>query len=169
MKQRMNASLASRRPSRRRGTTVVETALVLPVFLMFVFVLVEFGHAEMIKNMLRGACREGARMGCTEGSTSADVQARVKEILGPAVAPGKVQVYVKDASSFDGSGTPPQSSSELESLSDLEVADADQGQLFLVRATVDYNDVAVVPVSIPILGNYLEGIVLDGQAFMRHE
>jgi len=165
----MNATPVFRRSSRRRGTTVVETAFVLPVFLMFVFVLVEFGHAQMIKNMLRGACREAARLGCTEGSATADIEARVRQILGGAVTPGKVQVFVKNASAFDSGGSPPQTASELAALPDLEVADAEQGDLFLVRATVNYNDVAVIPLSVPIVGNFLDNIVLDGQAFVRHE
>ncbi len=55
----------------RRGTTVVETALVLPVFLLFVLGLIELGHAQMVKNVLRCACREAARMGSTEGHTTA--------------------------------------------------------------------------------------------------
>jgi Flp pilus assembly protein TadG len=170
MKQPMNATQVSRRPGRlRRGTTVVETAFVLPVFLMFVFVLVEFGHAQMIKNMLRGACREGARMGCTEGSASSDVKARVQQILGGVVSSSNVQVSVKDAASFDSGGSPPQSASELGALPDMEVLDAEQGQLFLVRATVNYNDVAIIPLSVPIVGDYLDNIVLDGQAFIRHE
>lgn len=166
----MNGSLTDyRRNQARRGTTVVETALVLPIFLLFVFVLVEIGHAQMIKNMLRGACREAARLGCTEGSATADVQARVLEILGGAVSSGHVNVMVKDAGAFDEGGDPPQSNSDLESLPDMEVSEADQGQLFLVRATVNYNDVAVIPTSIPILGQYLDNLVLDGQAFIRHE
>jgi Flp pilus assembly protein TadG len=32
----------------RRGTTVVETALVLPVFLLFMLGLIELGHAQMV-------------------------------------------------------------------------------------------------------------------------
>lgn len=165
------AQAHSRRPTRhqRRGTTVVETALVLPVFLMFVLVLIEISHAQMIKNMLRGACREAARLGCTEGSTSSDVEARVLQILGGAVSPGVVQVMVKDGSSFDNGGSPPESSSEIAALGDLEVSEAEEGQLFVVYAQVNYNDVAVVPLSTPYLGQFMDNIVLEGRAFIRHE
>jgi hypothetical protein len=38
----------------------------------------------------------------------------------------------------------------------------------MVRAKVHYNDVAIVP-HIPYLGSFLEDVVLEGQAFMRHE
>jgi Flp pilus assembly protein TadG len=153
----------------RRGTTVVETALVLPVFLMFVLVLIEISHAHMIKNMLRGACREAARLGCTEGSTTSDVQALVLQILGGAVSPEVVQVMVKDGSSFDNGSSPPETSSAIAALPDMEVSEAEEGQLFIVHAQVSYNDVAVVPLSTPYLGQFMDNIVIEGRAFIRHE
>jgi hypothetical protein len=76
---------------------------------------------------------------------------------------------VKDAGAFDSGSNPPDSASELNALPNSEVSDAEQGDLFLVRATVDYDDVAVIPLSIPIIGNYLDNITLTGQAFARHE
>ena len=153
----------------RRGTTVVETALVLPVFLLFVLGIIEFGHAQLVKNMLRGACREGARLGTTEGVSSAQVELRVREVLGSAVDVDAVSVYVKDAGVYDEGGSAPTSGTALEALPDIELSDAEPRHLFLVRARVNYNDVAVLPMSIPYLGNYLGDLVLEGQAFMRHE
>jgi TadE-like protein len=152
----------------RRGTTVVETALVLPVFLLFVLGLIELGHAQMVKNVLRSACRQAARIGTTEGRTTAEVRDRVLEVLGKAVAPELIDVYVKDGSSYDSGGNPPESGADLEALSDIELSDAVPRQLFLVRAKVHYNDIAIVP-NIPYLGNFLDDVVLEGQAFMRHE
>lgn len=153
----------------RRGTTVVETAIVLPVFLMFVLGIVEFGHAQLVKNLLRGACRAAARMGSTEGNSTADVESAVRKLLGSAIDPDAVSVFVKDASVYDGGGTPPTSGTALEALPGIELSGAEPRQLFLVRATVNYDDVAVLPLKIPYLGDYLKGLVLDGQAFMRHE
>jgi hypothetical protein len=153
----------------RRGTTIVETAIVLPVFLLFVLGIIEFGHAQLVRNLIRGACREGARLGSTEGNSTGDVAARVREVLGSAIDPNAVSVFVKDASVFDDGGSPPTSGDSLEGLPDIELGDAEPRQLFLVRARIDYNDVAVLPMSIPYLGDYLSGLVLEGQAFMRHE
>ena len=152
----------------RRGTTVVETALVLPVFLVFVLGLIELGHAQMVKNVLRSACRQAARIGSTEGNSTNDVRNRVLQVLGKAVDPELVDVYVKDASPYDEGGDPPENGAELESLSDIELSDAEPRQLFMVRAKVHYNDIAIVP-NIPYLGQFLDAVVLDGQAFMRHE
>jgi hypothetical protein len=158
-----------RRPSQeRRGTTVVETALVLPVFLLFVLALVELGHAQLVKHMLRAACRQAARMGTTEGKSTAQVRARLLEVMGTVVDTADVQVFIKDASSFDGDGTAPESGDDLESLANIELLDAEPRQLFMIRAKIEYADIAIVP-NVPYLGDFLDEVTLEGQAFMRHE
>jgi hypothetical protein len=146
----------------------VETALVLPVFLLFVLGLIELGHAQMVKHVLRSACRSAARMGTTDGNSTADVRNKALDVLESAVDPDHVQIFVKDASPYDEGGTPPESGEDLEALSDIELSDAEPRQLFLVRAKVHYNDIAIVP-NIPLLGGFLNEVVLEGQAFMRHE
>lgn len=157
-----------RRPDLRRGTTVVETALVLPVFLLFVLGLVELGHALMVKHVLQSACRQAARIGSTEGHTTAEVQAKTLSVLGSAVNPAAVTVYVKNAGAFDAGANPSTSGSALEGMPSIELNNADPRQLFMVRAKVKYKDIAIVP-NIPYLGNFLDGVTLEGQAFMRHE
>jgi hypothetical protein len=162
------ANLFRRRRDPRRGTTLVEAALVLPVFMLFVLVLVELGHAQLVKHVLRAACRQGARIGTTEGKTTANVRTRVLEMLATVVEPGEAEIFIKNASPYDAGGIPPESGSELEALADIELADAEPRQLFLVRAKVNYGDIAIVP-NIPFVGELLDGVVLEGQAFMRHE
>ena len=153
----------------RRGTTAVETAFVLPVFLLFVLGIIEFGHAQMVNHLLRSACRTGVRIGSTDGISTAQVKQRVLDHLSSAINPSAVTVYVKNASVYDQGGTAPTSASALEALPDIELSDAESRTLFLVRAIVNYNDVSVVPLSIPFLGNYLDNLNLQGQAFTRHE
>lgn len=157
-----------RRTAFRHGTTVVETALVLPVFLVFVLGLVELGHALMVKHVLQRACRQAARIGSTEGHTTAQVQAKTLSVLGSVVDPTDVTVYVKNAGAFDAGSSPDTSSSALESLPSIELSDAEPRQLFMVRAKVKYEDIAIVP-NIPYIGNFLDDVTLEGQAFMRHE
>ena len=48
---------------KERGTSIVEFALVLPLLILFVFGIVEFGIAFYDKAMLTNASREGARAG----------------------------------------------------------------------------------------------------------
>lgn len=147
----------------RRGTTIVETAFVLPVFLLFVFSLVEFGHALMVNNVLRSATRAGARMGSTEGRSTADVEQHVKDILDGAIDSELAEVMVKNAQVYDQGASIPANGAEIEGLPDIDLEGAEPRQLFLVRARVAYNDVALIPMP------FMSDVILEGQAFIRHE
>jgi Flp pilus assembly protein TadG len=153
-----NAAAAS-----RRGTAAVEAAVVLPVYFLLLLGIVEFGHAQMVVNLLQSSCRAGARMGSTAGPTTTQVVSRMKEVLGAGVNASKVAIYVKDASSLDHSGTWPTTDSGVSALPALELSAAEDRQMFVVRASVPYNSIAIVPM--PFLKNY----TLSAQCFMRHE
>jgi hypothetical protein len=164
----MQSRFQRRTIGRRHGTTVVETALVLPVFLLFILGLIELAHAQFVKHALRGACRQAARIGTTDGTSTADVRSRALQVLSPVVDEDEVEIFVKDAGVFDAGGDPPQSGEDLEGLGDIELSEAEPRQLFMVRARINYEDIAIVP-NIPYLGSFLDDVVLEGQAFMRHE
>ena len=149
--------------SRRDGTTLVEVAVVLPVFLVFIFGLWAYGHAQMTSNMLKGAVRQAARLGATDGVTSAQVEARIRTIMGTSIDPSKVSIQVKNAASYDTGGSFPTSASAINSLPGVELSTAKSRQLFVVRASVNYNDVGVVP------NQWFKNLTLSGQSFMRHE
>jgi Flp pilus assembly protein TadG len=147
----------------RRGTYVVEFALVFPVFMLFIMGLVEFGHANLVINALNNAARIGARMGTVDGVTTAQVRTKVDTIMQAALqSTSTVMVYVKDASSFDSADLDPEDV-QYASLPDVELTNADAAQLFLVRVEVPYNSVALLP---PFWARNLN---LSGQAVMRHE
>lgn len=148
---------------RREGTTIVEVAVVLPVFLIFLFGLWAYGHAQMVSNMLKGAARSAARMGATEGVTTAQAKARVAEVMGAAVDASKIIVHVRDASAYDDGSAFPTSVSAMNALPELELKNAESRQLFMVRAAVNYNTVAVVPAT------WFDNVQLAGTSFMRHE
>ena len=157
------------RPNCRRGTTVVETALVLPVFLLFVLGLIELGHAQLVKHVLRSACRQAARIGSTEGNSTADVQAEGARRAGRGGRSGSgrrvregCQRLRQRAAAVD------ERRRRWKACRTSNSHSAEPRQLFLVRAKVHYNDIAIVP-NIPYLGNFLDDVVLEGQAFMRHE
>ncbi len=57
---------------------MVEAALVLPMFLMVVFAVVEFGRAFMVSQLICNAAREGSRLAVMEGVTNAEVIASVQ-------------------------------------------------------------------------------------------
>jgi Flp pilus assembly protein TadG len=142
---------------------VVEAAFILPLFFLFVFALIEFGHARMVGHLLNSACRNGARYGATEGATTANVRNQVRQILASAIDPDQVVLLVKDASDYDNSGNLPETSAEFEALPDVEISGATPRQLFLVRATVQYNDISLL--SLP----FMNGVEITGQSFTRHE
>jgi Flp pilus assembly protein TadG len=152
-----------KRSALRRGTAAVETAVVLPVYILLVFGIIEFGHAHMVVNLLQSGCRNGARMGSTAGPTTAQVKTRVRNTLGAAVDEMKVNVFVQDASSLDSGGTWPTTDAQVAALPGIELSTATDRTLFVVRASVAYNDISLLPMP------FLAGMRLETQCFMRHE
>ncbi len=77
-----------------RGNAVVEMALLLPILLLILFGITEFGRAVMTANVLNTASREGARLAAVSSlSDTLQVEARVIEVLEAAnVAPKAITV-----------------------------------------------------------------------------
>ncbi|MBX3438358.1 MAG: pilus assembly protein [Planctomycetaceae bacterium] len=146
----------------RRGATTVEMAVILPVFGIFMAGLMETGHAYMVMQVLNSAAKQAARVGAVEGKTSADVRTKANQIFTAAFDPVQATVYVKDGASFDIASFNP-SGVSYGGLPDIEVADAEPRQLFIVRIEVPYNDVAILP---PF---WVKNVTLSGMAVMRHE
>ena len=163
-KPRLVSPFALRKPSgKRTGATIVETAIVMPVFFLFVFAIIEFGHAIMINNVMKNACRQAARWGSATGATTEEVEQYVRDKVIGAVDPALLTVQIKDASQFDTGGDAPDSIADFAAMPDIELANAEPRQLFMVRAAMRYGDVALIPQ--PWLSNAL----LTGQTFTRHE
>ena len=161
---RHHFSVSARQNRRRPGTTLVETAVVLPVFFTFLLGFIEFGHCFMTIHTLNSAARRAARLGVGEDVTTVEVQATAHSILDSAIDadfPG-VSISVKDASLFDDPGVNP-SMVDYEGLPDVEVADVEPRELFMVRIEVPYHEIG-------ILGpRWIDSLNLYGQAVMRKE
>jgi hypothetical protein len=127
------------------------------------FAVFQFGHAQMVNSVLKGACRDASRFGATEGITTQQVRDRVRQIVGTTIDPDKANILIKDASNFEQDENLPQTESDYKAMPDIEVANAQRRQLILVRVSVAYNDIALS--SLP----FMHGAVLTGQAFTRHE
>lgn len=67
--------------SGRSGVAAVEFALVVPVFFLFVFGIIEFGRVVMVQQVLVNASREGARRAVLESATSDSVVDSVTSYL----------------------------------------------------------------------------------------
>lgn len=147
--------------SQRRGTTAVEVAVTMPVFLVIVMGMMECSHASMIVNSLDNAARQAGRYGAVDGISSAQVIAKAKALMAKStrVVP---TVMVKDGSVFDSASFNP-TTINYTSLADKELSAADDDQMFIVRLSVPYNSVALLP---PF---FIKNITLTGQAVMRHE
>ncbi len=158
-----NERRTARRGRCRRGASVVEVAFVMPVFLLFIFFIMQFGHCYMVRNMLSAACRNAARYGSTSGVTTSEATAEVLQILSPIAASDEVDLLVKDASLMDAGETVPTSEAGCDALDDIELSTAEPRQPFLVRAQVRYGDVAFVIV--PGFAN----LSIVGQSVTRHE
>ena len=69
--------LRSARVSSERGAELIEFALVLPLLLLVVLGIVDFGFLFQRMEVVTNAAREGARMAVLPGYTAADVCDRV--------------------------------------------------------------------------------------------
>jgi Flp pilus assembly protein TadG len=79
------------RPQASLGAAAVEFALVLPLFLVLLFGVVEFGLIMYAKGIITQASREGARYGVVYSlapKTKSDIEAYVQNYLQNAGFPG---------------------------------------------------------------------------------
>src|SRR4030066_1357476 len=67
-----------------RGQGLVEFALVVPLFLILLFGVVEFGRAWMTKNILTGAAREAVRIYAVIPYDNVAAESRAVNILSSA-------------------------------------------------------------------------------------
>jgi Flp pilus assembly protein TadG len=63
----MKAVVGHGRQRRREGQSLIEFALVIPVFLLVLFGLLDIGYAVYVNNALAEGAREGARWGSVQG------------------------------------------------------------------------------------------------------
>jgi Flp pilus assembly protein TadG len=75
-----------------RGNAVVEMALILPILMILMFGITEFGRAWMTVNVLTTAAREGARLAVVTTPDVPAVQARAKAVCNAAAIHNNVVV-----------------------------------------------------------------------------
>lgn len=98
-----------RRSDDRRGGAIVETALVLPLMLLFLFGIMEYGRYVLSLQVVTNAAREGCRYavthtqpvtlgGATTGNATSDVTNTVSNFLvGQQLSSQSIQVYLSDS------------------------------------------------------------------------
>jgi Flp pilus assembly protein TadG len=86
---------------RDRGASAVEFALLLPVLLLLLFGIVDFGRAINAQITLTQAAREGARVAAL-GQSAASVQNRVTTAAAPLLSPVPATVTTCPANAGPG-------------------------------------------------------------------
>lgn len=71
----------ARKSNKRGGQAIVEFALVLPVFMLLLFGILEFGRAFLMAHNLANAARIGARTGTLPTTLETDVNLSVQRFL----------------------------------------------------------------------------------------
>ena len=160
--QQLQEVLTARCPSsqypsrRRRGSTLLEFALIVPILVVMLLGIIEFGW--LVKNHLTiaNATREGARA-ASLGKTSEEIQDRIKNAAKPAVVTDTditLTRSIDQGSTYpftlgdDNSATPPQN-------------DAKPGDLINVKVKVNHAALTNLP--------FMNGKVIDVSVAMIRE
>ena len=88
----MNSTFSRRRGE--RGAALVEAAITVPIILLISVGIFEFGRAYQTWQVLTNAAREGARLAVINGSTDADVVARVRSYMSAGDLPNAATAAV---------------------------------------------------------------------------
>ena len=144
--------MAARARERRRGQAVVEFALILPVLLLLVFAVTEFGRAYSVVHNLTNAAREAAKVAALPDSDETDVSDSVDAFLEHVGLPQGLwttSVVVRDSEGSVRAG----------GLDDAETGDR-------VSVTIDYDFEVVSGTIIP---SFQGTVALHGNCVFRHE
>lgn len=137
----MSKTSLTRTNGRRRGSAVVEFAVVAPLLFAIVFGLVEFGRAIMVEQALVSAAREACRVAVLAGTTKTDVTNRATASLSAAGITNFTITMNPDPPSSASEGTP-----------------------VTITVAVPFNNVTWLPAPI-----YLGGKNLTATSVMRRE
>lgn len=134
---------------RRRGSAVMDAALVFPILISLTFGSVEFGHFFFTKHTFQGAAREGARAGITPGATNGDVTTAVNQTMNAAgFTNTQYTVQIRNATDT----------------ANLDVSTATAGTGILVKVYTTWGSVGIRPLG--LIGTSKN---VQGQTVMRKE
>jgi Flp pilus assembly protein TadG len=90
----------------RKGAELIEFALVLPLLLLIIAGIIDFGFLFQSYEAVTNAAREGARVGVLPGYSGADVQARVSSYISASGLPNTAPAATTPRSVATGGGPP---------------------------------------------------------------
>ena len=137
-----------------KGTTVVEFALVLPLFLMLIFAIVDFGWYFFVQHTVQFATREGTRLAqVLSGDPETRIEAiitKIQENASLAINPDKLHIYIY----------PVDPSNPV----DQEIQDAgDPGDYMRVRTTYTYQSLT------PMISPLFKDKTIKAETLYRNE
>src|SRR5687767_10195268 len=94
-------TILGRRAASRKGSALVEFAVVLPLLVLIILGIIEFGRAMMVLETLTHIAREGARRGALSGTSSDEIKEYVTGLIDTAKLPSTdatIGVYVNGSS-----------------------------------------------------------------------
>lgn len=74
------------KPGRRGAILSMELVLVLPIFLMLIFAVIEFSMLMSARTRISDAARHGSRLLCLSGQSTEQIQHSVAGMLGPSLS-----------------------------------------------------------------------------------
>src|SRR5437899_11526723 len=92
-----------RRRNPRAGINVVEFAVVVPVFFLFVFAIVEIARGFMASHLLTNAARSGCRLGILTGKSTDDIKTAVNSVLAGQTISGHTTTVTVNGKAIDAS------------------------------------------------------------------
>jgi hypothetical protein len=145
-----------------RGAALLEFALTLPLLLVVIAGIVDFGFAFQRYEVLTNAAREGARMGALPvGYTDDEIRRRVKDYIKVGLAypnDAAVDAVMPDSNIVIPNPDPP-----------LIVGGVTVGRLKHVEVSYQYNWILLRPILGLINKNWNTGITLRATSQMRIE
>jgi Flp pilus assembly protein TadG len=137
---------------RRSGAALVEMAVCLPVLVMVILAIIEFGRGMMVSELLNDGARVGARQAILAGSSNTAVQQTVTTFMqATSVNPQAVTVNITVT---PAAGNPDPGN---------QLANAHTGDSVVIQVLVPFDQVSYIP------GTYLAGDTLKGACTMLHE
>ena len=138
------------RRDRGRGQSLVEFALILPIFLLFIFGIIDLGRAVYAYHTLNSAAREAARVAMVDQTITHVRTAAIDQALALDIQPADVTFDWRHANQPDT----PNSCASL--LGNNEIASC------TVIVRVDYDFRAATP----IIGDIVGDIAMAGESAM---
>jgi Flp pilus assembly pilin Flp len=90
----------------RRGATIVEFALILPVMCVLLLGTLDLGYRSYVTSIVQGSLHEAARMATVGGIPTATIEAHVRDRLRDFSGNATVTTTTRSYSDFNGVRTP---------------------------------------------------------------